>query len=96
MWALSSDSESCREHSPKTEDHIDQVETKPQISQPPAEVDCGDGLLPDNDEKSPSKKASKAKSSQKQIKVEGSTPVKGKKTKVTAKGKGTKWLIFNF
>jgi hypothetical protein len=88
MWELSSDSESCRDHSPKTEDHIDQVETKPQPS--------GEDGLRGNDGKSPSKKASKAKASQKQIDVEDCTPVKGKKTKVNAKGKGTKWFIFNF
>lgn len=84
IWELSSDSESCRDHSPKTEDQIDQVETKPQTSQPPGE----DGLLRDNDGKSPSKKASKAKASQKQTVLEDCTPVKGKKTKVNAKGKG--------
>ncbi|XP_058774517.1 DNA-binding protein BIN4 [Vicia villosa] len=88
LWELSSDSESCQDHIPKTEDHIDQVETsKPQISQAPAKVECGDGLH-DKDGKSPSKKASKAKTSQKQIMVEGSTPVKGKKTKVNVNGKG--------
>jgi len=92
LWELSSDSESCRDHSPKTKDHIDQVETKPQISQPPDE----DGLLRDNDGKSPSKKASKAKASQKQTDIEDCTPVKGKKTKVNAKRKGMKWLIFIF
>lgn len=69
--------------------------SKPQISQAPGEVECGDGLH-DKDGKSPSKKASKAKTSQKQIMVEGSTPVKGKKTKVNVNGKGMRWLIFTF
>ncbi|CAK8574423.1 unnamed protein product [Lathyrus sativus] len=85
LWELSSDSESYRDHIPKTEDHIDQVETsKPQISPPPGEVECGDGLH-DKDGKSPSKKVSKAKTSQKKIM---GTPVKGKKTKVNVNGKG--------
>ncbi|CAL5210370.1 unnamed protein product [Lathyrus oleraceus] len=88
LWELSSDSESYRDHIPKTEDDIDQVETsKPQISPPPSEVECRDGL-PDKDGKSPSKKVSKAKTAQKQIMVEGCTPVKGKKTKVNVNGKG--------
>lgn len=69
--------------------------SKPQISPPPSEVECRDGL-PDKDGKSPSKKVSKAKTAQKQIMVEGCTPVKGKKTKVNVNGKGMKWLIFTF
>ncbi|RDY07313.1 DNA-binding protein BIN4, partial [Mucuna pruriens] len=86
IWTLSSDSESFHDHSPKREDHIDQVETlQPLIS---GEGECGDGVL-GNDGKSPSKKGSKEKSSQKQIDVEGHTPVKGKKIKASAKGKGS-------
>ncbi|PNX92378.1 DNA-binding protein bin4 [Trifolium pratense] len=88
LWTLSSDSESYHDRIPKTEDHIDQVEiSKPQISQPPGKVEYKDGLLHDHNGKSPSKKATKEKSSQKQIDVEeGSTPVKGKKTKGSVKG----------
>lgn len=94
---MSSDSESFHDHIPKTEDHIDQVETsQPQIFQPPGDGECGDGLLPDNNQKSPSKKASEKKSSQKQIDVEGSTPVKEKKTKGNTNGKCMEWLIFNY
>jgi hypothetical protein len=97
LWTLSSDSESYHDHSPKTEEHIDQVEiSKPRISQPPGEAECKDGLLHDNNGKSPSKKTSKEKSSQKQIDVKGCTPVKGKITKGNIKGTGVKWLIFYF
>ena len=39
--------------------------------------------------KSPSKKGSKEKSSQKQIDIEDHTPVKGKEIKASAKGKGS-------
>ncbi|KAK2390914.1 double-stranded DNA binding protein [Trifolium repens] len=87
LWTLSSDSESYHDHSPKTEEHIDQVEiSKPRISQPPGEAECKDGLLHDNNGKSPSKKTSKEKASQKQIDVKGCTPVKGKITKGNIKG----------
>ena len=53
------------------------------------EGECGDGLVFGNDGKFPSKKGSKEKSSQKQIHVEGHTPVKGKEIKASAKGKGS-------
>lgn len=90
IWTLSSDSESCHDHSPKREDHIDQVETSQhQIPQFLGDGECEDGFVFGNDGKSPSKKASKEKSSQKQIDDEGHTPVKGKKTKGSAKGKGS-------
>ncbi|KAL2638687.1 hypothetical protein AAZV13_06G127400 [Glycine max] len=86
IWTLSSDSESFHDHSPKR-DHIDQVETSQhEISD---EGECGDGLVFGNDGKFPSKKGSKEKSSQKQIHVEGHTPVKGKEIKASAKGKGS-------
>ena len=49
------------------------------------EGECGDGLVFGNDGKFPSKKGSKEKSSQKQIHVEGHTPVKGKEIKASAK-----------
>lgn len=61
-----------------------------QISQIPGEGERGDGISIGKDGKSPSKKTSKEKSSQKQIDTEGCTPVKGKKIKGSAKGKGTK------
>ncbi|XP_020229104.1 DNA-binding protein BIN4 isoform X2 [Cajanus cajan] len=86
IWTLSSDSESFHDQSPKREDHIDQVETSHhQIS---GEGEGGDGLVIGNDGKSPSKKGSKEKSSQKQKNVEG-TPIKEKKIKASAKGKGS-------
>nr|KYP53799.1 DNA-binding protein BIN4 [Cajanus cajan] len=52
------------------------------------EGEGGDGLVIGNDGKSPSKKGSKEKSSQKQKNVEG-TPIKEKKIKASAKGKGS-------
>ncbi|XP_057445047.1 DNA-binding protein BIN4-like [Lotus japonicus] len=88
IWNLTSDSESCHDHSPKGEDHIDQVETsQQQISQILGEGERGDGISLGKDGKSPSKKTSKEKSLQKQIDTEGCTPVKGKKIKGSAKGK---------
>ncbi|XP_061356663.1 DNA-binding protein BIN4 [Gastrolobium bilobum] len=88
IWTLSSDSESCHDHSPKGEDHIDRVETSPHhISQFLGEGENGDELVLGNDEKSPSKKVSKGKSLQKQIDVDGYTPEKGKKIKGSAMGK---------
>lgn len=86
IWTLSSDSESFHDHSPKREDHIDVETSQHQRS---GEGECGDGLIIGNDGKSPSKKGSKEKSSQKQIDVEGHTPVKGKKIKASPKGKGS-------
>lgn len=67
-----------------------------QISQSPGEGECGDGFVVDKDGKSPSKTVSKEKSSQKQIDLEGRSPVKGKKTKGKTKGKGMIWLMVNF
>ncbi|KAK7350785.1 hypothetical protein VNO77_09735 [Canavalia gladiata] len=90
IWTLSSDSESCHDQSPKREDHIDEVETsQPQVSQLLGGGECGDGLVPGNDGKSPAKRASRKKSLQNQIDVEGHTPVKGKEIKGSAKGKGS-------
>ncbi|KAK7410792.1 hypothetical protein VNO78_01885 [Psophocarpus tetragonolobus] len=84
---LSSDSESFHDHSPKKENDIDQVETSQhQIS---GKGESGDGVVLGNDDKSPSKKGSKVKSSQKQIDVEGHFPVKGKKVKASSKEKGS-------
>ncbi|KAL2339520.1 hypothetical protein Fmac_007460 [Flemingia macrophylla] len=86
IWTLSSDSESFHDHSPKREHHIDQVETSHhRIS---GEGEGGDGLVLGNDGNSPSKKGSEERSYQQQIDVKG-TPVKGKKIKASAKGKGS-------
>ncbi|QCE15427.1 hypothetical protein DEO72_LG11g2438 [Vigna unguiculata] len=82
VWTLSSDSESFHDHSPKGEDHIDQVETsQPQLSD---EEDSADGLVFG---KYPSKKGSEEKSSKKQIDIDSHTPVKGNKIKGSEKGK---------
>ena len=92
---LSSDSESCHDQGPKREGHIDEVETsQQQIPQLIGEGECKDRIILGNDGKSPSKKASKEKSSQKPTDVEGHTPVKGKKTKGSAKERGMKWVNF--
>jgi len=86
-WTLSSDSESFHDHSPKREDHTDQVETSQhQLS---GEEDSADGLVFGNDRNFPSKKGSTEKSSQKQIDINSHTPVKGKKIKGSAKGKSS-------
>ncbi|KAK7317053.1 hypothetical protein RJT34_00967 [Clitoria ternatea] len=79
IWTLSSDSESCHDNSPKREDQIDQVETSQHEMSQFLGGENGDGLIAG---KSPSKKASKEKSSPKQ------TPAKGKKIMGSAKGKG--------
>ncbi|KAK7353478.1 hypothetical protein VNO80_18925 [Phaseolus coccineus] len=86
-WTLSSDSESFHDHSPKREDHTDQVETSQhQLS---GEEDSADGLVFGNEGNCPSKKGSKEKSSQKQIDIDSHTPVKGKKIKGSAEGKNS-------
>ncbi|MED6210915.1 hypothetical protein PIB30_068579 [Stylosanthes scabra] len=86
---LSSDSESCLDHSPKREIHNDQVETSQQeISQLIGE-EGKDKIILGNDGKSPSKKGSKGKSSQKPIDVEDHSPMKGKKTKADSKERGS-------
>uniref|UniRef100_A0A0R0KI25 DNA-binding protein BIN4 n=1 Tax=Glycine max TaxID=3847 RepID=A0A0R0KI25_SOYBN len=65
------------------ESNIDKhIDHKHEIS---GEGECVDGLVLG---KSPSKKGSKEKSSQKQIDIEDHTPVKGKEIKASAKGKG--------
>ncbi|ESW08370.1 hypothetical protein PHAVU_009G040200 [Phaseolus vulgaris] len=86
-WTLSSDSESFHDHSPKREDHTDQVETSQhQIS---GEEDSADGLVFGKDRNCPSKKGSKEKSSQKQVDIDSHTPVKGKKIKGSAEKKSS-------
>ncbi|KAF1865080.1 hypothetical protein Lal_00004454 [Lupinus albus] len=90
IWQLSSDSELCHDHSPKREDHTNQVETSQnQIPQFLDDGECGDGFALGSDGESPSKKDSKEMSSQKQIDDKGHKPVQGKKTKGSAKGKGS-------
>lgn len=87
IWTLSSDSETC-DHSPKREDIINQVETYGhQKFESLDEENCGHEVLIDNDGKSPSKKHSNEKPSQKQN-VDDNTILSGKKTKGRAKGKG--------
>ncbi|MED6122118.1 hypothetical protein PIB30_036823 [Stylosanthes scabra] len=86
---LSSDSETCLDHSPKREIHNDQVEASQQeISQLIGE-EGKDKIILGNDGKSPSKKGSKGKSSQKPIDVEDHLPMKGEKTKANAKERGS-------
>ncbi|XP_027338537.1 DNA-binding protein BIN4 [Abrus precatorius] len=87
IWTLSSDSESCHDQSPKEEDHIDHAETSQHQRSQFLGREHGDALVIGNDRKSPSKKASKKKSSQEQIDVESHTPAKEKKIKGSAKGK---------
>ncbi|XP_016179976.1 DNA-binding protein BIN4 [Arachis ipaensis] len=90
ILSLSSDSESCLDHSPKKEIRNNQVEASQQQIPQLISEEAKDKIILGNDGKSPSRKGSKGKSSQKPIHVEEDhSPVKGKKTKGSAKERGS-------
>ncbi|XP_020969219.1 LOW QUALITY PROTEIN: DNA-binding protein BIN4-like [Arachis ipaensis] len=87
---LSSDSESCLDRSPKKEIRNNQVESSQQQIPQLISEEAKDKIILGNDGKSPCRKGSKGKSSQKPIQVEEDhSPVKGKKTKGSAKERGS-------
>ncbi|XP_020964727.1 uncharacterized protein LOC107612570 isoform X1 [Arachis ipaensis] len=94
ILSLSSNSESCLDHSPKKEIRNNQVEASQQQIPQLISEEAKDKIILGNDGKSPSRKGSKGKSSQKPIHVEEDhSPVKGKKTKGSAKERGMEWVV---
>ncbi|KAE8077574.1 hypothetical protein FH972_016128 [Carpinus fangiana] len=88
VWMLSSDSESGRDNSPVMEDNIHHAESSDQkTSEFRGGAKGDDAVLIGSDIESPSKKASKEKSSRKRLKVEN-TPVKEEKINESMEIKG--------
>lgn len=89
VLTLSSDSESGQGYRPINEDQIHHGESSDQkTSEFQGGAKGDDNALIGSDGESPSKKASKEKSPRKRLKVEGHTPIKGKKINENIEKKG--------